>query len=131
MAHGIGQQEKSKVIALSDRTEPCLTPPAFGHEPIPIDSYIDPARYDIEREAVFRQSWLYVARESEVAEPGDFIVRDVEILPASALIARGKDGKIRAFHNVCPHRANKLVWEDEKNRKDARSSFMGWLLIYL
>lgn len=44
-----------------------------------------------------------------MAEPGQFIVRQIEIAKASILIVHGMDGKIRAFHNVCAHRSTQLV----------------------
>ena len=30
----------------------------------------------------------------------------------SIIVVRGNDGEVRAFHNICRHRGNKLVWQD-------------------
>jgi phenylpropionate dioxygenase-like ring-hydroxylating dioxygenase large terminal subunit len=65
----------------------------------------------LECEAVFKRSWLQVGHICELPEPGTFIVRSIEIADASILITRGKDDKIRAFHNVCTHRGTQLVAE--------------------
>lgn len=65
--------------------------------------------YQAEREKIFRRTWLLVARESEVANPGEFIKREIPPLDAEAVIVRGKDGVVRAFHNACAHRGSALV----------------------
>jgi phenylpropionate dioxygenase-like ring-hydroxylating dioxygenase large terminal subunit len=84
---------------------------ALGTDPIPAEPYYDPAYFDLEREAIFRRTWLQIGHICELAEPGSFIVRPVEVTDASILIVRGKDGKLRAFHNVCTHRGTQLVAE--------------------
>ncbi len=81
-----------------------------GH--VSIDAYISPERFERERE-IFRKTWLNVAVDSELNNPGDWVVREVEAAPASILISRGTDGIIRAFHNVCSHRSLKLVWGEQ------------------
>ena len=84
---------------------------SVGTGPLPAAPYYDPAFFEDERQAVFKRAWLEVGRESEVAEPGRFIVRSIDVAGASVIIVRGKDGQLRAFHNVCRHRGAKLVWE--------------------
>jgi phenylpropionate dioxygenase-like ring-hydroxylating dioxygenase large terminal subunit len=76
---------------------------------VPVDAYLSPDRFARETE-IFRHVWLNVAVDSEIPHVGDWIVRDVEAASASILIVRGQGGAIRAFHNVCAHRALKLVW---------------------
>lgn len=58
---------------------------------------------------VFRRSWLKVATTWELPENGDYKVKELAVADASVIIVRGKDGQIRAFHNVCTHRGNKVV----------------------
>ena len=82
---------------------------AFGTDPIPAAPYYDPAYFELEREAVFKRTWLQIGHVSEIAEPGSFIQRPIEVAKTSVLIVHGKDGKIRAFHNICTHRGTKLV----------------------
>jgi phenylpropionate dioxygenase-like ring-hydroxylating dioxygenase large terminal subunit len=92
--------------------------PDLGTDPIPAAPYYDPAYFELEREAIFRRTWLQIGHACEVAEPGSFIARPVEVAHASILIVRGKDGKIRAFHNACTHRGTQLV--DEASGSAAR-----------
>src|SRR5690606_22475149 len=84
---------------------------ALGTGPIPAAAYYDPAYFALECEAVFRRVWQQVGHVCELPEPGSFIVRELEALKASILIVRGRDGEIRAFHNVCTHRGTQLVAE--------------------
>src|SRR3546814_2646122 len=64
---------------------------------------------------MFGRSWLYVGRVEEIPSSGDWFTKTIDILSVSAIIARGKDGEIRAFHNICSHRGMKLVW-DQRGR---------------
>jgi phenylpropionate dioxygenase-like ring-hydroxylating dioxygenase large terminal subunit len=82
---------------------------ALGTAPVPAGPYYQSDWFELEREAVFRRAWLNVGHVAEIPNAGDFIVRELEVLGASIIIARGKDGAIRAFHNVCPHRGTQLV----------------------
>jgi phenylpropionate dioxygenase-like ring-hydroxylating dioxygenase large terminal subunit len=81
----------------------------LGTDPIPARPYYDPDWFELERQAIFRRSWLQIGHVCELPEPGSFIRREVEVANASLLIVRGKDGQIRAFHNVCTHRGTQLV----------------------
>lgn len=74
-------------------------------------AYTSPEIFEAEREKIFRKAWLPVAREEEVPENGDFIRCEVYPLQTQALIVRGKDGELRAFHNTCIHRGTELVSE--------------------
>jgi phenylpropionate dioxygenase-like ring-hydroxylating dioxygenase large terminal subunit len=81
----------------------------LGTGPIPARPYYDPEWFELEREAVFKRTWLQVGHVCELPGPASFIVRPVEVAGASVLIVRGKDDVIRAFHNVCTHRGTELV----------------------
>ena len=81
----------------------------LGTGPVRADRYFSPEYFALEREAIFRRMWLNVGREFELPNPGDFMVRQIEICNASVLIVRGSDGQIRAFHNVCSHRGAMLA----------------------
>jgi phenylpropionate dioxygenase-like ring-hydroxylating dioxygenase large terminal subunit len=83
----------------------------LGTEPIPAKAYYDPEYFELERRAIFMRSWLQIGHVSELPEPGSFIRRELEFANASLLIIRGKDGAIRAFHNVCTHRGTQLTSE--------------------
>lgn len=76
---------------------------------LPAALYRDPAVYDREREVVFAAGWQFLGHDSEASGPGDYIAGEVAGRPVLAV--RGKDGQLRAFHNVCRHRAGPLVMD--------------------
>jgi phenylpropionate dioxygenase-like ring-hydroxylating dioxygenase large terminal subunit len=88
--------------------------------------YVSPEAYQAECDKIFRRAWLLVGRESEVPGPGDFIKRQIYPLKAEALIVRGKDNRIRAFHNSCPHRGSALVREKEGTRHAFVCPYHAW-----
>ena len=98
----------------------------IGTDPIPTEPYHSQAFFDLERERVFRRAWICAGREEEVAEPGSYLVKDIEICGVSILIARGNDGVLRAFHNVCSHRGVKLVWDQNGAESRFACRFHGW-----
>ena len=69
---------------------------------------IQPDYFKGEVDKIFKKSWLPVTSTAELPEPGSFIVVDVPPLKASIVVVRGSDGEVRAFYNICRHRANKL-----------------------
>jgi phenylpropionate dioxygenase-like ring-hydroxylating dioxygenase large terminal subunit len=100
--------------------------PELGTGPVPIEPYISQEYFDLERERIFRKVWLNVGREEELPKPGDYLVKDLPVGKTSLLLVRGKDGRIRAFHNVCSHRSNKLVWNQSGSCQNFSCKFHGW-----
>ncbi len=101
--------------------------PALGTGPIPIEPYISAEYFELERDRIYRRVWLYAGRrEEEIPNPGDYFVQDIAVCAASVLVARGQDGVIRAFHNVCQHRGSKLVWGAQGTTRAFMCKFHGW-----
>jgi len=94
--------------------------------PVPVQPYIDKDFFEREREKIFRKVWLNVCRVEEIPNPGDYIVKDLEILQTSIIVVRGKDGEVRAFHNMCSHRGNKVAIEPSGSAKGFTCFFHGW-----
>ena len=82
--------------------------------------------FESERERIFRRVWLNVAREDEIPAPGDYIVCDIEMVGCSILVVRGRDGRVRAFHNVCSHRGNKVATDARGQCRAFVCGFHGW-----
>jgi phenylpropionate dioxygenase-like ring-hydroxylating dioxygenase large terminal subunit len=100
--------------------------PEVGTGPIAVEPYISTEFFARERELVFQRSWLNVGRVEQIPGPGDFIVKDIAVCGTSIVVARDKSGAINAFHNVCSHRLNKLVWEDKGTCNGFKCRFHGW-----
>lgn len=86
--------------------------PELGTGPISFRDSTSPEFYELEREAIFKRAWLNVARVEDLPRVGSYLTKEIEAARASIIVVKGKDETIRAFHNVCRHRGNKLVWND-------------------
>ncbi|MEO3787418.1 aromatic ring-hydroxylating dioxygenase subunit alpha [Actinocorallia sp. B10E7] len=86
--------------------------PELGTGPVDYTDSIDPSYYEAEREAVFKKTWLNVGRVELLPKTGSYFTKELPVANTSLILVRGKDKVIRAFHNVCRHRGNKLVWND-------------------
>jgi len=100
--------------------------PDLGHAPLSVAPYLSQDFFEGERDQIFGKVWLNVARGCELPAPGDFVVRPVEIRNASVIIVRGQDGVIRAFHNVCSHRAAKVEWRACGNARLFSCPYHAW-----
>jgi phenylpropionate dioxygenase-like ring-hydroxylating dioxygenase large terminal subunit len=99
---------------------------ALGCDPVPAAPYYDETWFGLECDAIFRRTWLNVGHVCELPEPGSFIVRELEFARASVIIARGKDGEIRAFHNVCTHRGTQLTGEKQGKATSFSCPYHRW-----
>lgn len=89
-------------------------------------TYHSPALLELEKEEVFRTHWQIACHASDVPEPGDYLTLD--ILGERAIVIRGTDGTIRAYHNICRHRGSRLVTAEKGNCPGALvCPFHGWV----
>jgi phenylpropionate dioxygenase-like ring-hydroxylating dioxygenase large terminal subunit len=86
--------------------------PELGTAPISYEDSISPEHFELEREAIFKKTWLNVGRVEQLPRNGSFFTKELAAARTSIIIVRGTDGEVRAFHNICRHRGNKLVWRD-------------------
>ena len=82
-------------------------PSARHGESLPAWLYTHPAFFTLEARTLFRRTWQIVCHLSDVAGLGDYQAFD--FLDERVVTVRGEDGEVRSFHNVCRHRASKLV----------------------
>jgi choline monooxygenase len=99
------------------------TAPLESASTIPGSWYTDPGIYALERRAVFGD-WQMVGRAEQVAAPGRFLTADVAGEPL--LIARGQDGGLRGFFNVCRHHAALVATEPQGQATAFRCPYHGW-----
>ena len=84
-----------------------LSPDPQRSAALPGYLYSDPAVFAEEKRRLFYASWQVVAHESELPNPGDYVCATV--VDQSLFVLRGNDGVVRAFFNVCQHRAHELL----------------------
>jgi len=76
---------------------------------LPRRVYHDAAIHDWERERFLRHDWVVVGREAEAPDDGTYFTAELDGEPL--LVVRARDGRLRAFYNVCQHRGTAVVEE--------------------
>jgi phenylpropionate dioxygenase-like ring-hydroxylating dioxygenase large terminal subunit len=84
----------------------------LGTAPVSYEDSIDPAHYELERDAIFRRCWLNVGRVEQLPRAGSHFTKELDAARTSVVVVKDRQGEVRAFHNICRHRGNKLVWND-------------------
>ena len=104
--------------------EPSLRP--FGQSRmLPRDAYVSPRVFAFEQERFFAGSWTCVGREGDLEGTG--AQRAVKVGRAGVLLARGTDGKVRAFANTCRHRGHELLGIGEAtSRRTVLCPYHAW-----
>jgi len=99
----------------SERREPARSPLA---------RYLDPQRFQLEIERVFRRHPLAVCPSASLAQPGSSFAIEVAGLPL--LLVRGEDGVLRAFANACRHRGARLSGPDHAVQRALVCPYHSW-----
>jgi Rieske 2Fe-2S family protein len=73
---------------------------------LPREFYHDRRVYRAEIEAIWRSGWLFAGHSCEIRAPGDYFLYDVD--GDSIIVARSRDGQVRAMHNCCRHRGTQI-----------------------
>lgn len=90
---------------------------------LPGDVYTSEDIFRKELDEYFYKDWLFVGREEQFENPGDYEAR--RIVGRPIIIARDKDGKLGAFHNMCLHRGVEVA-EGRGNARHFKCPYHGW-----
>ena len=80
--------------------------------------------FDYECDQLFRRHWWLVGHSGDFANNGDYLA--LRLLRWPLLLVRDHDGELRAFYNLCRHRAGPLVDGERGNRRDFVCRYHGW-----
>ena len=80
--------------------------------------------FDREMERIFTDGWVFVAHESELPQPGDYLTR--RIGRQSVIVSRAKDGSLHVLSNRCTHRGNRICNAEAGNASSFRCPYHGW-----
>ena len=72
----------------------------------------DPEIWQQEIDSIFTKEWLCVGRVEQLSRVGSYFTKEFAWANRSLVIVKDQGETIRAFHNICRHRGNKLVWHD-------------------
>jgi carnitine monooxygenase subunit len=93
-------------------------------ESLPGWVYHDPDFFKVEMARVIRPSWQVVCHISDIPNAGDW--HSLELLSENIIVIRSEDEGVYAFHNVCRHRASRLVDGNSGCAKRLVCPYHGW-----
>jgi choline monooxygenase len=102
---------------------PLIDPEISRAWTLPANFYFDSDVARQERDRIFRRTWQVVGHRDQVASPGDYFT--TQLVGEPILVVRGADHQLRAFYNVCRHRAGPPA-EGCGSRKLFRCIYHGW-----
>ena len=82
-------------------------PKDWDRSGLPGWTYFSQELFELECETLFKTHWQFVCHVNEAADIGAYVTFDVA--GERALVIRGHDGILRAFHNLCRHRGSRIV----------------------
>lgn len=91
---------------------------------LPGAAYTSQDFFELEQEKFFPRTWMGVGFECDIPNPGDAMPIMIGKLPI--ILVRNKQGAIKAFHNVCRHRAATVVTKPEKGLTSLTCPYHAW-----
>lgn len=79
------------------------------------DAYVDPRWYKVDLEQIIAKTWQWVCHVEKLRDAGSYVT--IEIAGRPIAVVRDKDGTLRAFYNVCKHRAHHVLTGEGKTSK--------------
>lgn len=84
-----------------------LTQDAETSFTLPSEYYLSAEIFELEKQKIFYRTWQYVAHQCSLPNSGDYIT--LSICDENIFVIRSADNQLRAFYNVCRHRAHELL----------------------
>ena len=91
---------------------------------LPAWVYSNPEMTRLELERIVLPSWQIVCHVNSIPKAGDFVTMDIG--NESVLVLRDRDGRVRAFHNVCRHRGARLLDGSGNCPQAVTCPYHGW-----
>ncbi len=95
-----------------------------GAGPLSRPFYTSPEVFNADMERVWRRHWLYAGHSCLIPQPGDWMTWAIG--HDSVILARGKDGELRAFHNTCRHRGSRICREEQGHARAFVCPYHAW-----
>lgn len=91
---------------------------------LPKRAYTSKAFFQLEQRAIFSATWQFAGLLEDVHNPGDFVTVQAGLY--NILVVRGRDQRLRAFHNLCRHRGTQLLRAVGKTQKAITCPYHDW-----
>ena len=98
MRQAFDSRDHGRVIAEGNATEKERFEGNWDRSGLPAWTYTNPELFEMESELLFKRHWQLACHQNDIPKNGDYVSFD--LCGERALIIRGEDGVIRAFHNV-------------------------------
>lgn len=95
-----------------------------GRHTLPASWWTSDKVLDFEKRAIFAKSWLYCIHQSRFKKAGDYFA--FNFLGWNFFIIKTKEGQIKAFHNICRHRAYPVVRKQQGSSIILGCKYHGW-----
>lgn len=119
-------EPQTRIAAMDARVRDVSVPADWDRRGLPGWCYHSDALLELEKEELFKTHWQIACHISDLPDVGSFVCFDV--CAERALIVRGADGEVRAFHNICRHRGSRLVAKETGTCPNALiCPFHGWV----
>ena len=82
---------------------------------LPVHAYTSQEWFDREQRAIFGKNWQFAGFVEDLVEPGDHLTARAGVY--NLLVVKGRDMRLRAFHNMCRHRGTQLLRTCGKSAK--------------
>ena len=105
----------------SSRTTPDSAPMPDALEP---RYYTDPVLYEAEQRLILERTWQFAGHVNDLAGPGAYLTAYAGNQPI--LVLRDDNGELRAYRNVCRHRASQLLTGSGQCKGAIRCRYHGW-----
>lgn len=89
------------------------------------DLYVRPEIFSSEMQRIFERSWVFVAHESMVPNPGDYCTSVIGRQPV--IVSRDDDGAVHVLFNRCAHRGSVVCREERGHAATFRCPYHGWM----
>ena len=86
--------------------------------------YKDESIFDLEKNHIFYDSWIFIGHGSQIPNKGDYFV--YKLLDEEIIVLRNKDNEVKAFFNVCRHRGSRICLEESGNTSRFSCPYHSW-----
>ena len=101
-----------------------MTTTKKGMPILPVEAYTSQEWFDKEQELIFGNTWQFAGLMEDVKEPGDYVT--VQCGNQNIVVVKGRDQRLRAFHNLCRHRGTQLLRAVGKKQKALTCPYHDW-----
>ncbi len=91
---------------------------------IPSHIFNDAEIFELEKDRIFTKAWMFLGHESEIPNPGDYVVR--YIVDDSFIVIRDENGGVQVLFNSCSHRGMQICNVEMGNTSHFRCPYHGW-----